>query len=351
MANANLTRAKNQKRDCFFTQICDIEDELRHYKKHFENKVVILNCDDPEYSNFWKYFNLNFEHLKLKKLIATHYEEKKQSYMLEMYKDEAGVHTQIKTLKQNGDFRSPECLELLKQADICVGNPPFSLYREFLQTLIENNLKFLIMANNNSIAYKEVFPLLKENKMWLGYSANKTMEFEVPADYDLKPGKFRQDEQGRYFVKVPAISWFTNLDIKKRHEDLILYKHYTPEEYPKYDNYDAINVDKVADIPCDYYGVMGVPITFMDKYNPEQFEIIGLGTSRELYTPNKTYQNPKKYFSDGRVVSANEINSTLTYEITKEKIKNVYYKSDDSDKLLFQPYARILIKRNYKEGK
>lgn len=279
--NENLKKAKKEKNDEFYTQLTDIEKELRHYKKHFKDKIVFCNCDDPEYSNFWRYFSLNFEELGLKKLIATHYETHKQSYKLEMWKDEAGVHSGIKTLKENGDFRSTESLELLKEADIVVTNPPFSLFREYIEKLMKYEKKFLIIGNKNAITYKEFFPLLKENKVWIGY--NSVKEFKQP-DGTIK--------------KFGNIGWYTNLDIDKRHEDITVYRHYTPEEYPKYDNYDAIEVSKVSDIPCDYDGVMGVPITFMDKYNPDQFEI--LGKSDEFAGPitikNKTKNNPGRFY-------------------------------------------------------
>lgn len=257
--NANLHKAKDAKNDEFYTQLSDIEKELKHYKKHFENKTVFCNCDDPEWSNFWKYFSLNFDALKLKKLIATHFEKTERSYMLEMYRDEAGVHSGIKKLTQNGDFRSPECIEMLKEADIVCTNPPFSLFREYVAQLIEYDKKFLIIGNKNAITYKDFFPLLKDDKIWIGNSS--PVEFGTPEGTTKKLNGLTR--------------WFTNLDIKKRHENLIMYKTYTPEEFPKYSNYDAIEVSKVADIPCDYYNAMGVPITFLDCYNPEQFEIIG----------------------------------------------------------------------------
>ena len=258
-SNENMHKAKEAKNDEFYTQLTDIEKELKHYKEHFENKVIFCNCDDPEESNFWKYFNLNFDKFKLKKLITTHYEKEKQSYMLEMYRDENGVHSGIKTLKQNGDFRSPECIELLKEADIVITNPPFSLFREYVAQLMEYKKKFIIIGNKNAITYKEFFPLLKDNKVWIGYTSPK--EFKQP-DGTIK--------------KFGNIGWYTNLDISKRHEEIILYKNYNSKDYPEYDNYDAINIDKIKDIPCDYDGAMGVPITFLDKYNPEQFEIIGI---------------------------------------------------------------------------
>lgn len=263
MKNISLTLAKKRKNDKFYTQISDIENELKYYKKHFKGRTVFCNCDDPEYSNFWRYFKLNFEHLELKRLVATRFCGTTESYMLEMWKDEKGFHFDKKTLNQNGDFRSEECIELLKQADIVVTNPPFSLFREYVAQLIEYEKKFLIIGSLNAITYKEFFPLLKNNKIWLGY--NHVKEF-------LNANGEKQ--------KFGNVLWYTNLDHDKRHEDLLLYKKYNPEEFPKYDNYDAINVDKVSDIPVDYDGVMGVPITFLDKYNPEQFEILNANNYR-----------------------------------------------------------------------
>ena len=270
MGNRNLRRAKKAKNDEFYTQLEDIEKELMHYKDQFRGKVVFCNCDDPEYSNFWLYFKLNFKHLGLKKLISTHYDPEEPTYKLE-YDGQEIVKTK---LKQNGDFRSPEAIEILKQSDIICTNPPFSLFRKYLTQLIKYKKDFLIMGNNNAITYKEIFPLLKKNKMWLGHNSNKTLEFRLSDDYEKWD---RIDEEGNKYGKVPAISWFTSLDVAKRHEEIILYREYrgNEEKYPKYDNYDAIEVSRVANIPYDYDGIMGVPITFMTKYNPEQFEIIG----------------------------------------------------------------------------
>lgn len=265
--NRNLCLAKKRRMNEFYTQLIDIKKELKHYKNHFVNKTVFCNCNDSEESNFWKYFSLNFDKLKLKKLITTGFinskmddsHKEKSSYRLEMYRDENGLHTNKKALKQNGDFRSPECVELLKEADIVITNPPFSLFREYVAQLMEYNKQFLIIGNKNAITYKEIFPLLKNNDIWLGYENVK--EFKQP-DGTIK--------------KFGNIGWFTNLDISKKHEDIILYRTYNTTDYPKYDNYDAINVNKVSEIPMDYSGIMGVPITFMDKYNPEQFRVIGL---------------------------------------------------------------------------
>jgi hypothetical protein len=271
----NLTEAKTSKKDEFYTQLSDIEKELLHYKEYFKGKVVFLNCDDPEESNFWKYFDLNFKFLGLKKLIATHFENEKSSYKLEKENGDT-----VKTrLKQNGDFRSPECIEILKEVDIVVTNPPFSLFREYITQLMEYNKKFIIIGSSNAFTYKEIFKLFRANKIWLGYSIHSgDREFRVPSDYPLTASSSRK-ENGIKYVRIKSVRWFTNLDYKQRHEDYTLIKKYNPEEYPKYDNYDAINVDVTQDIPSDYKGMMGVPITFLDKYNPEQFEIIGMASS------------------------------------------------------------------------
>ena len=293
MANKNLNQAKNAKKDEFYTQLVDIENELKHYKEHFKDKVVLCNCDDPRVSNFFHYFSYNFEKLGLKKLITTCYKNQERD-LFSQNSSERAIWLEYNGDKNNnrvpdpneiginyfqgdGDFRSKECIELLKQADIVVTNPPFSLFREYVAQLIEFDKKFLIIGNVNATSYKEVFQLIKNEKMWLGASIHSgDREFGVPQDYPLNAAGFRVDEKGNKFIRVKGVRWFTNLDYKERHEILILFKKYTPEEYPKYDNYDAINVDKTADIPADYNGAMGVPITFLDKYNPEQFEIIGI---------------------------------------------------------------------------
>ena len=285
MSKTNLQAAKNAKNDEFYTCFRDIDLEIAHYKDKFRDKVVLCNCDDPVWSNFWRYFHMDFEHLGLKKLIATHYEAGAvQTYKIEYTGGndldfEDGV---ITPLEQNGDFRSDECIELLKEADIVVTNPPFSLFREYISLLIKYDKKFIIWGNNNAITYKDVFPLLKDNKMWLGYLCNKTCVFRVGDGYNYDVKLTDEINDGFKYGKVPAISVFTNLDHNKRHEMIETAYKYSkkddlyPELYPKYDNYDAINVDKVKQIPMDYDGVMGVPITFLDKYNPEQFEIVDI---------------------------------------------------------------------------
>ncbi|MEJ5245634.1 MAG: adenine-specific methyltransferase EcoRI family protein [Bacteroidota bacterium] len=271
--NKNLHKAKNAKKDEFYTQLADIEKELRHYKEHFRGKTVLCNCDDPRISNFFKYFSLNFESLGLRRLITTCYKNQEPD-MFSQHQSEHAIWLEylgdknnnrvpdpeeigIRQLQGDGDFRSAEVIELLKQADIVVTNPPFSLFREYVAQLIEYDKKFLILGNINAITYKEIFKLIKENKLWLGYNCVR---------HFYKPDETLYESARSY--------WYTNLDIKKRHEDFILFKKYTPEEYPKYDNYDAINIDNAENIPMDYPGPMGVPITFLDKYNPEQFEII-----------------------------------------------------------------------------
>lgn len=288
--NDNLHKAKRAKADEFYTQLSDIENECQHYWEHFKGKTILCNCDDPRVSNFFRYFSLNFEHLGLKKLIATCYknqdidlfsQESSEKAVYIIYEGDKNGNRQVddnelevKELQGDGDFRSKECIELLKEADIVVTNPPFSLFREYVAQLIEYEKKFLIIGTQNAITYKEIFKLIKENKIWLGNGfRGGNAYFEIPETASRDYAKGVYDEETK-LVKFRNCCWFTNLDHKKRHEELILYKNYTPEEYPKYDNYDAIEVKKTAEIPMNYNGVMGVPITFLDKYNPEQFEIV-----------------------------------------------------------------------------
>lgn len=289
--NKNLHQAKNAKKDEFYTQLADIENELKHYKAHFRNKVVYCNCDDPRMSNFFHYFSYNFEDLGLKKLITTCYQnqnrdlfsqhDSERAIYLEYYGDKNNNKTPdveeigVQYLKGDGDFRSEESIALLQQADIVVTNPPFSLFREYVAQLIQYDKKFVIVGNHNAITYKEIFPHIKEDRIWLGYKYGD-MAFKVPENYEQRETRFWKDKNGQKWRSFGNICWFTNLDIAKRHEELILYKSYIPKDYPKYDNYDAINVDKTKEIPMDYQGAMGVPITFLDKYNPEQFELIGI---------------------------------------------------------------------------
>ncbi len=289
--NDSLHKAKRAKADEFYTQLSDIENECRHYKEHFKGKTILCNCDDPRVSNFFFYFSQNFEHLGLKKLIATCYKSQDINLFSEgntekavyiVYEGDKNGNKKvddneldIKELQGDGDFRSKECIELLKEADIVVTNPPFSLFREYVALLMEYEKKFLIIGTQNAITYKEIFKLIKENKIWLGCKSGD-MSFTVPADSEPRATRYWETEDGTKWRSMGNICWFTNLDHKKRHEKIVLYKTYTPEDFPKYKNYNVIEVSKIADIPMDYNGVMGVPITFMDKYNPEQFEIIGM---------------------------------------------------------------------------
>lgn len=320
--NSALSAAVKAKKDEFYTQLTDIEKEMRYYRKHFKGKTVLCNCDDPFESNFFKYFVLNFNRLGLKKLIATCYatspimgqqlslfdvvggdEDKKgkpyKAVVTKVYDvtGDGGVdmfdvaelfkshENELTELYGDGDFRSEECLALLDEADIVVTNPPFSLFREYMAVLMEHEKHFIIIGNVNAITYKEVFPLIMENRLWFGASIHSgDRKFYVPDDYPLNAAGCGIDSDGRRFIRVKGVRWYTNLDYKQRHEEMILVKRYSPETYPQYDNYDAINVDKTSDIPCDYAGVMGVPITFMDKYNPDQFEIVGMAAGNTRAT-------------------------------------------------------------------
>ncbi|HLL73087.1 MAG TPA: adenine-specific methyltransferase EcoRI family protein [Pyrinomonadaceae bacterium] len=287
--NRSFNAAKASKQDEFYTQLSDIEKELKHYKAHFKGKVVLCNCDDPSVSNFFHYFTHNFESLGLKKLITTCYKNNQPNMFSEHQSDKAvwleytgekdgdrvpsPEEIGVKHLDGDGDFRSEECIELLKQADIVVTNPPFSLFREYVIQLEEMDKKFLVIANHNAITYKEIFKLIRKNKIWLGYS--HPVAFRVPNNYEMRAVRSWRDKDGTNWRSLGNACWFTNLDIEKRHEELILYKSYDPEIYPEYDNYKAIEVSRYKEIPRDYDGVMGVPLTFLEKHNPEQFEIVG----------------------------------------------------------------------------
>lgn len=343
MANKRLNAAKSAKKDEFYTQLADIERELQHYWQHFRGKTVLCNCDDPYESNFFKYFALRFNQLGLQKLICTCYngspvqgneliirfeefdeEPKKVAYKVEitevcdMNGDGAVDLSDVRYLLQNdknvlsilqtGDFRSGECIELLKEADIVVTNPPFSLFREYIGQLMKYQKKFLIVGHQNAITYKEVFPLIKENKVWLGYGfKGAAAHFFSPYEDIATAGDHKRD-----MIRVSGVNWFTNLEIPKRYEELDLVCRYSPEEYPKYDNYDAIEVSKTANIPFDYDGVMGVPITFLDKYNPSQFEIIGATESEG------------KGFSNGLWTGTNSVTQPLVND--EKKYKRIFIK-------------------------
>ena len=312
--NNNLHSSRNAKADEFYTQISFIENELKHYKDYFQGKVVFCNCDDPEWSNFWNYFRLNFYELGLKKLISTHYEDDKPSYRMDIVSndnaDQCGIPDYVITpLRQNGDFRSPECIEILKEADVVITNPPFSLFREYVAQLIEYEKNFIIVGNQNAITYREILPLIMANKVWLGYNSGHFW-FRVPDYYEEKKTDFKIDENGVKWRRMGNICWFTNIDIEKRHEEMILYHNYTPEKYPKYDNYDAIEVSRTAEIPCDYFGVMGVPITFMDKHNPEQFEILG----------DSRYHDEQAFSDDINVINGKTLYRRLLIRRKRQKL-------------------------------
>lgn len=351
--NTSLNAAAKAKEDEFYTQLADIERELSHYRPHFQGKTVLCNCDDPYESNFFKYFALYFNHLGLKRLLATSYvdspiagtqlplfeipriapQDRDKPYraivtqvydktgggldMLDVAELFKSGENELTTLLENGDFRSRECLELLQEADIVVTNPPFSLFREFVATLMEYKKKFVIIGNQNAISYKEIFPLLQNNQMWLGYHAGD-MSFTVPDSYEPRETRYWQDENGRKWRSMGNICWFTNLDIGKRHEELVLIRKYDKEKYPTYVNFNAIEVSNFANIPYDYAGLMGVPITFMDKYNPDQFEIVGI--SRELGQPMSQFAKPGTYQTGGMRFYLHERDKQYEYKRVYERL-------------------------------
>lgn len=392
VANKTFDKAKQEKEDEFYTQLNYIEDELRHYKQHFSGKVVFCNCDDPYESNFFKYFAMNFNSLGLKKLITTCYatspvtgkefqyyvdkdgqlsfmqsadstpvQNERKPYKVEIteVKDNNGDgrvdlsdveylmrdgHNTMTLMKGDGDFRSAECIELLKEADIVVTNPPFSLFREYVAQLIEYDKKFLIIGNQNAITYKDIFKLIMENKLWQGYHCGD-MEFVVPDYYKPRATRFWIDEKGVKHRSLGNICWFTNLDIQKRHENLPLYRTYNQEDYPCYENYDAINVDKVSDIPVDYTGNIGVPITFLGKYNPDQFKIIALGITGSI---NFSNERKMEILSKGKPTGKYTINAkgTLYRKFNPQKDKKPAAFRDVNDGTLYSSiYARIIIRR------
>ncbi|MCX6053189.1 MAG: adenine-specific methyltransferase EcoRI family protein [Campylobacterales bacterium] len=347
-SNSNLRKANKEKNDEFYTQLPDIERELKHYQDHFKGKVVFCNCDDPQESNFFRYFALNFEHLGLKKLITTHFEKEKPSYKLELKEDLNGdgkidALDKFKTpLEQNGDFRSNECIKILEEADIVVTNPPFSLFRDYVAQLDEYGKKFIIIGHQNATKYKEIFKLIKDNKLWLGYGFHGGAAHFINKHYeDYATASDHKDGM----IRVSGVTWLTNLEFKKRHEDLILYKKYNETEYPRYDNYDAIEVCITKDIPMDYNGIMGVPITFLAKYNPDQFDIVGMTSGRDEFeaTPTKKYINPKQINKDGSVTNGSKVNTSSTILLDK-KPDGVYYTADNINGYLKVLYTRFLIK-------
>ena len=367
MANKNLNAAKAAKKDEFYTQYEDIERELQHYWPHFRGKTVLCNCDDPYESNFFKYFASRFNQLGLKKLICTCYngssiqgtqlslfpemnpeEPKRIAHKLvitevkDMNGDGAVDMTDVEILIRNdknvltqlqtGDFRSQECIDLLREADIVVTNPPFSLFREYVAQLVEYDKKFLIIGHQNAYTYKEIFPLIKDNKIWLGYGfKGAAAHFVSPYEDIATAGDHRKG-----MIRVSGVNWFTNLEHNKRHELLDLVCRYSPEEYPHYDNYDAINVDKTSDIPCNYAGIMGVPITFLDKYNPEQFEILGQASDMDWCREIGVGIMGEETI---RLLRAQGNKSHVTANMNALFIKK--------DNRIILPYARILIRNKH----
>lgn len=382
-SNTHLRKANKAKNDEFYTQLVDIEKELKHYKEQFKDKIVYCNCDDPFESNFFKYFASNFNALKLKRLIATSYKPSPiantqiglfgddktlkplkgrpktnaNKLIINQVNDLDGdgafdlrdIAEQLKENKNNewspmssdGDFRDVESIELLKQADIVVTNPPFSLFREYISQLIEYNKKFLVIGNTNALTYKDIFKLIKNNQIRTGYTNfNVGMFFEVPKEWE----KYHHiDESGKKLARVSTSCWFTNLDVDKHKQDIVLYKKYKKIEYPNYENYDAIDVSKVQEIPMDYENEMGVPITFVDKYNPNQFEIIALGIVGSIdFTKNRKMEILK----DGKPTGKYTVNAkgTLYKKYNSERDRYPAFRDVETDDLYSSIYARIIIK-------
>ena len=389
MANKNLHAAKAAKKDEFYTRLEDIAAELRHYRDFFRGKSVLCNCDDPYESNFFKFFALNFNSWGLRRLVATCYDgspvagrelslkfagEEEPKKLRTAYKivitevpdmngDGATDMTDVACLIRNranvltrlggnGDFRSAECVEMLREADVVVTNPPFSLFREYVAQLMEYGKKFLIIGNQNNVTYKDIFLLLMENKMWLGYNSGD-MAFRVPQNYEARETRYWQDETGQKWRSMGNISWFTNIDHTKRHETLDLYKRYSSDEYQTFDNFPAINVSKVAEIPLDYDGIMGVPITFMDKYNPDQFEILGLTQigCHDLVPDTRRYDDYGEYRrSDGMPTGASGRKTNENAVLTGEGTKKTFYKNAEG-RVVHSEYKRILIRKRKNNSK
>ncbi|MFU0560587.1 adenine-specific methyltransferase EcoRI family protein [Gardnerella vaginalis] len=383
--NSGLSNATKAKKDEFYTQLTDIEKEMRYYRAHFKGKTVFCNCDDPFESNFFKYFVLNFNKLGLKKLIATCYatspianqqltlfdviggeeENRDKPYKAVVTKvydktGDGGVdmfdvaelfksgENELTELAGDGDFRSKECLELLDEADIVVTNPPFSLFRDYVATLMEHRKKFIIIGNVNAITYKEVFPLIMNNEIWIGASIHSgDRAFYVPDDYPLNASGCGIDADGRKFIRVKGVRWWTNLDYRQRHEELILVKKYSPENYSSYDNYDGINVDATSDIPCDYAGMMGVPITFLDKYSPDQFEILGV-TQSWCGVASKIYPKQVQIDKNGKRSQVTKLNDGAAIKVEVPPKGKTYY--DVDGELFVKTYARVLVRNKHPEA-
>ncbi|MDU6876504.1 MAG: adenine-specific methyltransferase EcoRI family protein [Clostridium sp.] len=390
--NSGLSNATKAKKDEFYTQLTDIEKEMRYYRAHFKGKIVFCNCDDPFESNFFKYFVLNFNKLGLKKLIATCYatspianqqltlfdviggeqENRDKPYKAVVTKvydktGDGGVdmfdvaelfksgENELTELVGDGDFRSKECLELLDEADIVVTNPPFSLFRDYVATLMEHKKKFIIIGNVNAITYKEIFPLIKNNEIWIGASIHSgDRAFYVPDDYPLNASGCGIDADGRKFIRVKGVRWWTNLDYRQRHEELILVKKYKPEDYQKYDNYDAIDISFTKDIPCDFVGYMGVPITFMDKYSPEQFEIVGLlqsSTDEQAGIPNLRYYNDfREMRQDMTFTGASGRKANGNPVVAGKSKKGNFLFNSETGEYVHSVYARVLVRNKHPEA-
>ncbi|AKT46445.1 modification methylase [Eubacterium sulci ATCC 35585] len=383
--NSGLSNATKAKKDEFYTQLTDIEKEMRYYRAHFKGKTVFCNCDDPFESNFFKYFVLNFNKLELKKLIATCYatspianqqltlfdviggeeenRDKPYKAIVTTVYDKTGDggvdmfdvaelfksgENELTELAGDGDFRSKECLELLDEADIVVTNPPFSLFRDYVATLMEHKKKFIIIGNVNAITYKEVFPLIMNNKIWIGASIHSgDRAFYVPDDYPLNASGCGVDADGRKFIRVKGVRWWTNIDYRQRHEELILVKKYSPENYSSYDNYDGINVDATSDIPCDYAGMMGVPITFLDKYSPDQFEILGV-TQSWCGVASKIYPKQVQIDKNGKRSQVTKLNDGAAIKVEVPPKGKTYY--DVDGELFVKTYARVLVRNKHPEA-
>jgi len=356
-----LDNAKSNKKDEFYTSYDDVEKEMVNYKDKFKNKVIYCNCDDPEWSNFTKYFINNFAFYRLKKLVCTHFEVDKPSYKLE-YDGHKITKTPLKQNKMfeqlslfdkdvqgfSGDFRSPECIEILKKSDIIITNPPFSLFRTYLAQLLEYKKQFIIMGSVNSVTYREIFPLFMENKVWLGQSIHSgDREFRVPDDYPLDAAGYRVDNAGNKYIRVKGVRWLTNIDYPALHGMLPMLSMKQNERngvaYDQYDNYDAINVDKTKDIPFDYRKPMGVPITFLDKYNPDQFRILGLAKGSDTFHAKRTriYENPIQHYK-GKQKKDNNVNAAPAIRTTNIE-SDKYYTADNVSGYIRSLYARLLI--------
>lgn len=381
--NSSLSSARQAKQDEFYTQLGDIEAELRHFTKHFKGKTVFCNCDDPYESNFFKYFSMNFNHLGLKKLVATSFTGSPvagsqvplfelagypafgakgrgaaKAFKVEITEvpdlnDDGAIDlldveellrhdaNTLTLLEGDGDFRSPECIALLREADIVVTNPPFSLFRDYVTLLLEHDKQFVIIGSMNALSYKQVFPHIMEGRFWLGHGfSSGTAYFFTPNPSEYKSNAY-DPETG--LMKFGNVTWYTNLDIHKRHEDMVLYKKYNPEDYPKYDNYDAIEVSRTADIPRDYAGVMGVPITLLEQHNPEQFEIVGM-TQSWFDARTKTYPRQIQVNPGGTESQVTKLNDGAAIKISEPATKTYYRVGDE---MFRKVYARVLV-RNLK---